>query len=132
MVDEIHGGATRSWQWPIPTGKNNGLSSEPEMHADGFTLRHANASLRCTFITPLNAPPQVNNQSVEVGQLGNSHKSFKGSIPRVVAEGNGHFIAVITISTDDHPVVSANQNTLDATITVGEATYRYDGTAVRW
>ena len=132
MVDEIHGGDTRSWQWPYPVGKKTGLTGSPEIHDNGFTLRQGGVTLRCTFVTPLNSKPYVNADAVEVGQLGNSHKSFKGAIPRIVAEGNGHFIAVITISSGDHPTVSSDGTDLTTAIRVGDVTYRYDGTAVRW
>ena len=76
--------------------------------------------------------PYVNNAVMKIGSMGNSHKSFTGVIPRVVAEANGHFIAVITVTDGEHPQISSDGTGLHATIQVGDATYQYDGSAVTW
>lgn len=132
LVDEIHGGNTRVWQWPLPAGSKRGPNVSARYRPDGFTLTKGSTSLNCTFVTPLTSEPNLDASMVKVGQLGNSHKSFQGSIPRVVAEGEGHFIAVITISKGEHPAVTTEGDGLNQMITVGEARYRYDGKAVRW
>ncbi|GEM_PF-5441942 len=132
LVDEIHGGDRRIWQWPLPSGKKNQSSGSPQLRSDGFRISKGGVSMNCTFVTPLTKQPRLDLGPVKVGRIGNSHRSFEGSIPRVVAEGNGHFIAIITISEGDHPDITTQGDGLDTVIQVGDATYRYDGNAVRW
>ena len=125
MVDEINGGDLRVWQWTLLTASKK-KSLRTELRDDGFTLYQGDASLNCTFVTPLGSKPVYKTVMVPVGQLAGKHRGFGSSVPRISVEGKGHFVAVITISKGEHPKVTASSDELDATISVGETSYSYD------
>ena len=134
LVDQIDGAGNRRWQWPTPRGKGSkkGSSSQPQLTDTGFTLTQGDHSMQVTITTPLKAPPSFDTAEVTVGKIGNSHGSFKGPIPRVVADSEQSILAVITIGPGEHPAVSADGDDINARVTVGNRTYWFDGQAVRW
>jgi hypothetical protein len=130
IVDKIDGGKRRDWNWPLPTdeGKNR-TSVEPKATADdkSFTLDYGDAMLKATFVTP----------AVKIDPTAKVHIDYKRWSGKFVeynrvsaTSDSGSFFVIVTVQRKDPPAVKIEGSGLDAKVTVGGQTVRFDGRKV--
>jgi hypothetical protein len=132
IVDKVEGGKRRDWNWPCPEdGPERGPKVTPTIKADGnsFTIAYADkATLRATFISP---------QKVTIDPAAKARidyerwpgKFVEYSRVSTTADG-GSFFVVVTLQRGDAPPVKVDGAGLDAKVTVGGQTVRFDGNKV--
>jgi hypothetical protein len=123
LVDQINGGRAKLWQWPVP-GDSIG---RVKVDTNTFTIDQGDASMKATFITPRDVTLKAGSERVAVGKLGDRHRSFEGVLHRVQATGGDEFFVVVTFSRGAHPEIKTTGAGLDATVTVGAQSIRFDG-----
>lgn len=124
LVDKISGGGKREWLWPLPSD----TLAKTTTNGNTFTIDQGDASLKATFITPGDAKPHAVGESVAVGKLGDSHRSFEGVLQRVkMTTPSGDIFVVATVQAKDAPGVKVQGEGLNAKVTVGGQTVRFDG-----
>jgi hypothetical protein len=144
IVDRINGGGRKVWAWQLgglqqyggegarlrPGAVARGDLDATTVDGNTFTITKGDANLRATFITP-------------VGSLAAEQRMLEGDVwfkkdkqagqgigmhcNAVFAEGNDNYFVVITIQRGDPPPVSARGEGLNAIVTVGRQTVRFDG-----
>jgi hypothetical protein len=137
VVDRIQGGKSKLWMWHL--GGETGTKPDPDDHlkhttvdsaAGTFTIRKPDgATLRATFIAP--ARPTIVAEARKI-VFHNSHSGdITVTLPAVYASGadpaSGDFFAVVTIGRGDPPAVAVQGTGLNARITIGGRTVRFDG-----
>jgi HEAT repeat protein len=128
LVDQITGGRRREWLWPLPQG----ALARTKVDGNTFATDYGDASMKVTFVAPEGAKVEAVGENVQVGELGNRHGSFEGRLERIKAQaGPGtSFFVVATFQAKDAPVVKVEGAGLDARVTVGRRTVRFDGEKV--
>jgi hypothetical protein len=123
MADRIAGGGPRLWQWTLPPG----LEKSVRIEKNRFLLTQGDATLCVTFIEPRDPVIEAGADSVGLGRIGDGHRSFVGTIPRVKAWGTGDFLVVATISRGAPPEVRIDGTGLGARVSVGQQRLRLQG-----
>ena len=126
LVDQIAGGKERWWQWTLDQAGISRTKATP----NGFTIDYGDASLVATFITPASPKVEVLSENVRLGDIGNKHGSYEGPLHRVKVAGKESFYLVATIQKKDAPAVKVEATGLDAKVTVGGQTVRFDGAKI--
>ena len=139
VADRIAGTHPKTWLLNLPGlvppsgGRPGPPSLSVEIGDGAFTLRQGGASLRATFITPAGVRiERVEGKAVRDSPGGREHKS-NPTLLRYGIEATspdptgGDFLVIMTIQQGDPPAIAADGNALDATVTVGKRTIRFDG-----
>jgi len=126
VVDKIAGGKSRLWLWPLPEG----ALEKVKVEGNTFTIDYGDASMKATFVSPRGVRVQAASEEVALGDLANAHASFQGRLDRIKAGGEGDFFVVATFQRGPAPAVKVEGQGLDATVTVGRQTVRFDGRKV--
>ncbi len=122
IVDQIDGGGKRLWTWQKPEG------AKATVENGSFTFAYPDATMRATFVAPRNPPVVYADDAMKEG--GGAKHGFWGTLHRIKAEGDGSFFVVVTFQRGKAPPVTVEGEGLDAVITVGKQTVRFDGTKV--
>ncbi|MFP4054581.1 MAG: hypothetical protein ACLFV7_12040, partial [Phycisphaerae bacterium] len=99
-----------------------------EVKGDTFTIQRGDASLRGTVIAPDDGNIEFAERSVYT--MGFKRAISKTTSRAVFASGKGGYFVVITVQKGDAPKVSVKGKGLDAVVTVGGQTVRFDGEKV--
>ena len=94
------------------------------VEGNAFTLRYPDASMRATFVTPQDAKVVYRAERVAIGT---ARKGFHATPDRVKATGGDSYFVVMTFQRGDAPKVAVEGAGLDAKVTVGGRTVRFDG-----
>jgi hypothetical protein len=139
VVDRIDGGKDKLWQWYLKDevvdkrGKVLETSDLKRAKADGNTAtvtKDDGASMKLTFVSPGTIDVRVQDSNV------NFRKTYNRGIgafrwPTIYAQGDnprdGHFFVVGTIQKGQAPKIDVQGKGLDAIVTVGKQTVRFDG-----
>ena len=119
LVDKIDGGKERWWHW---TFDDRALAAT-KVAGNTFTIDFGDASLKATFITP--ADPRLDARAENL-----TIENETISQPRIRAISQDHFFVVATIQKKDAPAVKVEGTGLDAKVSVGNQTVRFDGTKI--
>ncbi|MFP4106439.1 MAG: hypothetical protein ACLFVU_10155 [Phycisphaerae bacterium] len=127
VVDKISGGGKKLWLWQTP-----GLPEETVKAADnGFTMTGKDdATLRGRFITPEKISVKAKSRTemfTKAAGHGAGEKKFKVDINAVTVEGGDNWFFVATVGKGEHPPIKVKGSGLDAVVTVGKQTVRFDG-----
>ncbi len=122
LVDRVDVPGEKLWQWPVPDEP----SGRPEVTIDGatFGFDYGEENLHATFITP---------GDIELGQAtdhieeADPRYGYHGPVERVRGEHEGPFFIIATVQRGEAPEVKVEGTGLDAVVTVGERTVRFDG-----
>ncbi|MHC5058450.1 MAG: hypothetical protein ACYTKD_27655, partial [Planctomycetota bacterium] len=123
------GKAIREWAGrTIERGTKPLRAPGVEIDGNTFAIHKNDATLKATFV----APRELALDFVEQWAL---VINFKSNVSRVaskalLAEGRDSFPAVATLQKGAPPVVRVAGDGLDATVTVGRRTVRFDGTKI--
>lgn len=128
VVDRIDGGGKKVWLWQTQGAPEKSVTPS----ADGFTIRgEGNATLRGQFITPdqVNITAKSRKETfVKAGGHGAGTTKFDVQINAITVDGGDHYFFVGTLSPDGkHPEITVKGKGLDAVVTVGKQTVRFDG-----
>ena len=132
IVDKIDGGGKKLWLWQTDGPPESRVT--PADH--GFIIKgDGDATLRGRFVTPGDITLTAKSRKetfVKAGGHGAGTKKFNVNINALTVESDetekGTFFFVGTLSPDgSHPEISVEGEGLDAVVTVGEQTIRYDG-----
>jgi hypothetical protein len=127
LVDKINGGKERWWHW---TPDDEQLA-RTKATGNTFTIDYGNASLRATFITPADPKLDVRTEEIVIAEATKDKPTERAPVHRVRATGLDHFFVVATIQKKDAPAVKVEGTGLDAKVTVGSQTIRFDGEKIR-
>lgn len=137
LVDTIEGGKSKVWTWQLPTtGKGKDFKvAEVDIAGNAFTLKQGDATLKATFIAPADVKIERIAGEKELRVVTSStrmewgvKKFTLGAIQVTGADPNaGDFMVVMTLQRGEAPAVSATGTGLDAKVTVGRQTVRFDG-----
>ena len=119
LVDKVEGGGKRLWTWQKPEG------AAVTVDRDRFTLKYPDATMAATFIAPADPKLTYANDAMKEGS--DAKHGFWGTLHRVKATGTGSFFVVITFQRGEAPQVKVKGKGLDAVVTVGGRTVRFDG-----
>jgi hypothetical protein len=97
-----------------------------KLSPNGFTVDYGDASLVATFVTPTNPKVEIGTEQVRLGKP-EGKRGYEGAISRVKVAAMDNFYLVATIQRKDAPAVKVEGTGLDAKITVGTQTIRFDG-----
>lgn len=115
IVDKFDGGGAKRWNMRTERGPSGGTQAPPvEYKGSMFTARDSDSAstLQGTFVVP-----QVPLQWAE-----NDRFRHKAGI-----EGTNAFFVIMTLQHGEPPVVKVSGKDLDAVVTVGKQTVRFDG-----
>ena len=126
VVDKITGGGRKLWLWQTPGPPEESVTPED----GGFTIRGAgDATLRGRFIAPgkvdVNAKSRTEEFTKAAGHGAGTTK-FTVQINAINVSGGDAFYFVATVG-DKHPEIKVEGKGLDAVVTVGKQTIRFDG-----
>lgn len=127
LVDKIHGGKERWWQWMLDSEALGHTRAE----GNTFTIDYGDASLKATFITPADAKLDVRSEEVVTVAATATKPASRYPVSYVRVVGQDHFFVVVTIQRKDAPVVKVEGAGLDAKVTVRNQTVRFDGEKIR-
>jgi hypothetical protein len=120
LVDSIRGGGKKVWTWQRPAAKVS-------VAGNAFTIAYPTATMRATFVTP--AGVKIESTTEEV-QIGTARKGFHGTLNRVKATGGEDYFVVITFQRKAPPEVTVEGRGLNARVSVGGQTVRFDGARI--
>ena len=102
-----------------------------ELHADGFTIRRGDASMRVTFLRP--SAPKLSLENRVQYHKSNIEVVNRSVSTGIFAEGEGDFLAVLTFQRGEAPAVALSETDGSAaTFTVGEQSVHFDGEHIRF
>jgi hypothetical protein len=143
VVDKVRGGGRKVWTWQLggvqmyggergnvkPRRIDRGDLDRTRVAGNTFTIDKGDANLKGTFVTPvkLEACARMMTGDVWFKRDKQAGKGIRMHCNGVFAEGES-FFAVVTIQRGSPPPVRIEGTGLDATVTVGERTIRFDGT----
>jgi len=141
LIDRIEGGDdyTRQWLFQPPKPKGESKKGENLLHQvvetrnDGFSIKPqgADATLNGTFAYPaavdVETDPMVREIIKKWGKAQGAKLKFVINALRVPGEDHFFFVGTIVESGKEHPAVKVNGKGLDAKVTVGGRTVRFDG-----
>lgn len=127
IVDEIQGGKTKIWSWQVPD------KAEVKIDGNTFTIKQGDATLRATFVAPVNV--QISHASgtvtrrVVLSSVRMTYGDKKLKMNAIEAAGqdktDGGFFVVMTLQRGDAPAVRISGTGLSATATVGKQVVSY-------
>lgn len=117
LVDKIEGGGKKVWTWQRPEAK-------VEVEANAFTIAYPDATMRATFVTPAEVRIESISEDIKVGT---ARDGFHGKVHRVKATGGDSYFVVLTFQREEPPKVSVEGRRLEARVTVGGQSVRFDG-----
>ncbi len=125
VVDKIDGGKGDKRLWLFQPANIGSITADRQ----GFNLRGNGASLHGVFATP--ASPKANTEPLTwdfVNGVGiNRGARVHVSINALSVPGQDHFFFVATVAAGKHPEVKVAGAGLDAVVTVGSRTVKFDG-----
>ncbi len=124
LVDKISGGGKRLWTWQVPGEWLSGGVVKLEPGRNGFTIDHGEAKLVATFVTPEKIDITAGTDQVKVGS---PRHGYHGPVHRIKVAGTKNFFLVATIQRGDAPTPKIDGKGLDAKVTIGKQTVRFDG-----
>jgi len=137
IVDRIDGGndIERKWliQPPVSTvGNKSNLSQVVKATDNGFVIQPpgATSSLRGMFAYPAKVEVSTEPMQYKVIKAWGKGQGQELTIPvnAAMVKGKDHFFFVATVSPDGkHPDVQTSGSGLDATVTIGKRTIKFDG-----
>jgi hypothetical protein len=119
MADRIEGQVDKVWIWPLPEG----CLSNTTVKGNTFVVKQGDATMRGTFLSPLNVQVEATSESI----VHQGARLFDKTLDRIKAKGEGSFLVVITIQRGDAPPVAIQGAGMEARATVGRQTVRFDG-----
>ena len=134
LVDRIDGGKAKVWTWQLARPDKDSPNAPDDVkntrvEGNRFVVTKPDgASLAGTFITG-QKPYATVRQTSMIGHAGSSAgKKLARPIHGVFADDDsGRFFVVVTVQKGDAPAVQVEGKGLDATVTVGRRTIRFDG-----
>ncbi len=117
LLDVIRGGGKKLWTWQKPAATTT-------VAGNAFTITYPDATMRATFVTPSGVRIESATEDV---QIGTAREGFHGTLNRVKATGGDDFFVVITFQRGEPPAVTMEGQGLNARVTVGGQTVRFDG-----
>jgi hypothetical protein len=136
LVDKISGGKSKVWVWQLGGGAGKDRNADPgnlpntTVEGNTFTIKKPDgATFRGTFVTPDNVKLTAEiRQTAMIGGAGSSRdQTLERSIPGLFATGGDNFFVVATLQRGDPPPVKITGAGLDAIVTIGKRTIRFDG-----
>lgn len=151
MIDHVTAGdrdTRKEWLWQLPPAGKRGPRVETTLHDQAFTIRQDDGpSLHATFVAPDGVALTRPNRTSRFGMYGGltqvvdrdnpdqsidrpADKLEKGGSHRwncIMATGGETFFTVITLQQGEPPKVTVEGEGLDAVVTVGGRTVRWDG-----
>ena len=123
VVDRITGGGKRLWLWQLPKGKLD----EVQIDGNSFSIRYPDASMKATFVTPIDVKIEATRDRVRAGRLGGPNGLFEGRLDRVkaTAPAGKSFFVVVTFQRGTPPKVEVKGDGLDAKVCIGKRTVRF-------
>jgi len=140
VADKITGGNDKVWCWRL---KDNEIDPKTKAvkvpgdlattEVDGTTVtvtKPDGATMRLTFIAPQRAKLEAEKRSITYTKTYNRGKGQMPA-PGIYASGgnakDGKFFVVATIQRGEPPTVKVKGSGLEAVVTVGKQTVRFDG-----
>ena len=126
LVDRIRGGKQKEWRWQVAQeGTKEALL--PQVRIDGatFALDYGDASLKGHFAAPPGVQVAHHHKGAVLGSPGG--RQFVGGVRCVTAAGGDDFFLVATVQRGDPPPARIEGRGLDAKVTIGRRTVRFDG-----
>jgi len=120
LLDRINGGKKKVWQWHLPKE----ALANVKIDGNTFALHHGDASMKATFIAPERVKLEAASELIRVRD---PRHGFHGQVHRVKATRGDNFFVVITFQRGEPPPVKVEGKGLDATVTVGKQSVRFDG-----
>ncbi len=120
LVDKVQGGGPKVWRWQLPED----ALDKVVLDGRGFLIDYGDASMKATFVTPVEPRLHVGAQDIQVGD---PRHGFHGTIQRVAAADGGEFFVVITFQTGRPPEVEVQGKGLDTRVKIGRRVIRFDG-----
>ncbi len=122
LVDRVDVPGEKLWQWPVPADP----SGRPEVTIDGHTFgfNYEEANLRATFVTPVDIELAHATDHIEEAD---PRYGYHGPVERVRGEHEGPFFVIATVQRGEAPEVKIEGEGLDAVVTIGRRTVRFDG-----
>ncbi len=96
-----------------------------QVTGDGFRMSQNGATLAATFVTP--GKPAVELAEKRHYRIGYKRTISMNRSRAISVDGKNHFFCVITLGPGESPKVKVDGQGLDAVVTVGEQTVRFDG-----
>jgi hypothetical protein len=136
VVDRITGGKGKIWTWQVDKADKKRRKGDPTnlelttVDNNTFSIRHTDgATLRGTFVAPekVRVTSGVRETTMIGGAGSSGGKRLARPIMGVFAEGGDEYFCVVTVGRTDPPRVSVRGRGLDAKVTVGKQTVRFDG-----
>ena len=127
LIDKIRGGKKKLWVWQVPRDGSDQRGGEPKVQVAGntFSLGYGDALLQATFVAPRDAHVRDATDETLLGNPRGRHVTGAGR--RVEATGGDDFFVVATVQRKDPPPVKVEGTGLNAAVTVGRRTIRFDG-----
>ena len=124
VVDKISGGKKKIWIWQLPRSPK----VECTIEENSFTIRDGDASLKATFIGPKSVKILKADGKFEANRLSGVDTVPSRAIHVTGADDQtSDFFVILTLQRGAAPAVEAEGNGLDAVVTVGGQTVRFDG-----
>jgi hypothetical protein len=136
LVDKITGGKKKVWTWHVDKAEKKRRKGDPSnlesttVQGPSFTIKHADgATLHGTFVAPekVRLASGVRETTMIGGAGSSAGKRLERPILGVFAEGGADYFCIVTIGRGDPPKVDVQGRGLDAKVTVGKQTIRFDG-----
>ncbi|KPJ75484.1 MAG: hypothetical protein AMS14_03485, partial [Planctomycetes bacterium DG_20] len=121
LVDKIRGGKKKVWLWQVSKQWMDKVRIDPDGRA--FTLDHGDASMTATFAAPENVRLDAVTERIEVRD---ARHGYHGEVSRIKATGGDDFFVVVTFQRRAPPRVRVEGKGLEAAVTVGRQTVRFD------
>jgi hypothetical protein len=129
LVDRVRGGKSKVWTWNLgdlagPKGNKAAVATKVSISGNAFTIAKGSGTLRGTFVAPATA--RITQETKEVVM---EKAAAPRRIPSIFAQGGDDFFLVATVQdvSSPPPQVKVEGTGLDAKVTVGGQTIRFDG-----
>jgi hypothetical protein len=145
IADQIQGGGRKVWTWQLggiqmyggerrnlkPSQIDRGDLACTTVDGASFVIRKEHANLKASFVAPEAVELTAETRQVRGDVWFKSNKAAGKGITMhsngVFAEGGNDFLVVITIQHGEAPQVRMDGVGLDAKVTIGKRTIRFDG-----
>jgi len=127
VVDKTKGGKRKYWQMLLPENRN--VKPDVAIQGQTFTIRQGDASLKGTVVAPAAAKVILAEPGTKVDIIDGLGKPGSKTLthPAIWVEGGDDFFVVMTLQKGPAPEVQCQGKGLDARVTVGRRTLRFDG-----
>ncbi len=128
VVDKIEGGGKKVWLWQTEGPPEKSVTPSD----DGFTIKgEGGATFQGQFITPekVNINAKSRKETfIKAHGHGAGKTKFDVQINAITVDGGENYFFVGTLSPEgEHPEITVKGSGLDAVVTVGDQTVRFDG-----